>query len=130
MRVRPFFWYLLALSCMSVLIFAASVHIHAPAIMQVHVDQQPPIATGLTTLELHLSDTQGLPIEQAQVIPKAWMTNMDMMTNKIRVEPLGKGIYVAQLQLYMAGPWEISIEAHADGFESLKQTLLVHVQER
>jgi len=37
---------------------------------------------------------------------------------------------VAQLQLYMAGPWEISIEAHADGFESLKQTLLVHVQER
>jgi len=115
---------------MSVLIFAASVHIHAPAIMQVHVDQQPPIATGLTTLELHLTDTQGLPIEQAQVIPKAWMTNMDMMTNKIRVAPLGKGIYVAQLQLYMAGPWEISIEAHADGFESLKQTLLVHVQER
>ena len=129
MRVRPFFWCLLILSCMSVLIFAATIRIHTPAIMQVRLEQKPPITSGLTTLELHLTDTQGLPIEQAQVIPKAWMTNMDMMTNKIQVEPLGKGIYVAQLQLYMAGPWEISIEAHADGFESLKQTLLVHVQE-
>ena len=130
MRVRPFFWCLLILACMSVLIFAATIRTHTPAIMQVRLEQKPPITSGLTTLELHLTDTQGLPIEQAQVIPKAWMTNMDMMTNKIRVEPLGKGIYVAQLQLYMAGPWEISIEAHADGFESLKQTLLVHVQER
>ncbi len=115
---------------MSVLIFAATIRTHTPAIMQVRLEQKPPITSGLTTLELHLTDPQGLPIEQAQVIPKAWMTNMDMMTNKIRVAPLGKGIYVAQLQLYMAGPWEISIEAHADGFESLKQTLLVHVQER
>ena len=128
MRVRPFFWYLLALSCMSVLIFAASVHIHAPAIMQVHVDQQPPIASGLTTLQLHLTDTQGLPIEKAQVVPRAWMTNMEMPAKYVRVEPLGKGTYLAKLQLYMAGPWEISIEAHANGFDSLVQTLLVQVK--
>ena len=56
------------------------------------------------------------------------MTNMDMMTNQIRVEPLGHGTYIAQLQLYMAGPWEISIEAHADGFEPTAQTLVVQVE--
>jgi hypothetical protein len=28
----------------------------------------------------------------------------------------------------MAGPWEISINAHADGFESIVQTLLVEVE--
>ncbi len=128
MRVRPFFWGLLVLSCIGVLIFAATIRTHAPALMRVRVDQQPPVASQITTLELHLTDTQGLPIEQAQVVPRAWMTNMDMVTNQIRVEPSGKGIYVAQFQLYMAGPWKISIEAHADGFESQQRTLLVQVQ--
>ena len=127
MRVRPFFWCLLAVSCISVLIFAATMRTHAPAIMQVRLDQQLPVASGITTLELHLADPQGLPIEHAQVLPSAKMTNMDMVTNKIRVESLGKGNYVAQLQLFMAGPWEISIEAQADGFDPLQRTLFVQV---
>ncbi len=96
--------------------------------MRVRLDQQYPAASGLTTLELHLTDSQGLPIEQAQVLPKARMTNMNMVTDQIRVEPLGQGNYLAQLHLYMAGPWEISINAHADGFEPMSQTLDVHVE--
>src|SRR5437763_8804920 len=117
MRIRPFFWFILALSCTGVLIFAALLHTQAPAVMRVQLDQQRPIASGFTTLEMQLTDSQGLPIEQAQVLPNARMTNMGMVTNHFRVEPLGHGTYIAQLQLYMAGPWEISIEAHADGFE-------------
>jgi hypothetical protein len=128
MRVRSFFWYLFALCCISVLVFAATIHMHAPATMQVRLDQPPPVVSGTTTLELHLADSQGLPIEQAQVVPSARMTNMQMVTKQIQVESLGSGNYIATLQLYMAGPWEISIEAHADGFDSLKQTLLIQVQ--
>ena len=128
MRIRPFFWFFLALSCTGVLIFAALLHTQAPAVMRVQLDQQRPVASGFTTLELHLTDSQGLPIEQAQVLPNARMTNMDMVTNHFRVEPLGNGTYIAQLQLYMAGPWEISIAAHADGFESIAQTLIVQVE--
>ena len=128
MRVRPFFWFFLALTCTSVLIFAVLLHTQAPAVMRVQLDQQHPITSGVTTLELHLTDSQGLPIEQAQVLPNARMTNMDMVTNHFRVEPLGDGTYIAQVQLYMAGPWEISIEAHADGFESAAQTLIVQVE--
>ena len=87
--------------------------------MRVQLDQQRPVASGFTTLELSTRHTtQGIPIEQAQVLPNARMTNMDMVTNQIHVESLGHGTYLAQLQLYMAGPWEISIEAHADGFAS------------
>lgn len=127
MRIRPFFWFFLALSCTGVLIFAALLHTQAPAVMRVQLDQQRPVASGFTTLELHLTDSQGLPIEQAQVLPNARMTNMDMVTNHFRVEPLGNGTYIAQLQLYMAGPWEISIEAHADGFEPIAQKLIVQV---
>src|SRR2546428_7713654 len=128
MRVRPFFWFFLALTCTSVLIFAALLHTQAPAVMRVHLDQQHPVSNGFTTLELHLTDSQGLPIEQAQVLPNARMTNMDMVTNHFRVKPLGLGNYLAQFQLYMAGPWEISIEAHADGFEPIAQTLIVQVE--
>jgi nitrogen fixation protein FixH len=128
MRVRPFFWFFLAFSCAGVLIFAALLPTRAPAVMQVQLDQQRPVASGLTTVELHLTDSQGLPIEQAQVLPEARMTNMDMVTNHFRIKPLGHGIYIAQVQLYMVGPWRIRIEAHADGFEPLAQTLVVQVE--
>ncbi|HXZ03952.1 MAG TPA: FixH family protein [Ktedonobacteraceae bacterium] len=128
MRVRPFFWFFLAFSCIGVLTFAVLLHTQVPAVMQVQLDQQRPVANGFTTLELHLTDSQGLPIEQAQVLPDARMTNMSMVTNQIRVKSLGHGTYLTQFQLYMAGPWEISIEAHADGFEPITKTLFVQVE--
>src|SRR5713101_6390525 len=101
MRVRPLFWFILALSCTSVLIFAALLHAQAPALMRVQLDQQRLVATSFTTLELHLTDSQGLPIEQSQVLSEARMTNMDMAINHFRVEPLGHGTYLTQLQLFM-----------------------------
>lgn len=128
MRIRPFFWFFLAFSCIGVLTFAVLLHTQVPAVMQVQLDQQRPVANGYTTLELHLTDSQGLPIEQAQVLPDARMTNMSMETNQISVKSLGHGTYLTQLQLYMAGPWEISIEAHADGFEPITKTLFVQVE--
>ena len=128
MRVRPIFWFFLALSCTGVLIFAALLHTQAPAVMRVQLDQQHPVASSFTTVKLHLTDSQGLPIEQAQVLPNARMTNMSMVTNQIHVESLGQGTYLAQLQLDMAGPWEISIEAHADGFEPIAKNLYVQVE--
>ncbi len=126
MRVRPFFWFLLALTCASVLIFAATIQTYAPALLQVHIPQQPR-AVGVTKLELHLTDPQGLPIEQAQVNSKAWMTNMDMVTHESNIKEVGQGNYIVQLHLYMAGPWEITVMAEASGFVPSHQTLLVQV---
>jgi len=126
MRVRPFFWWLFVCSCVSVLIFAALVHTSAPALMQVQI-KQPPRAAGFTTLELHLTDPQGLPIEEAQIVSNARMTNMEMITHESHVEEVGRGIYIAQLHLYMAGPWEITVMAHAEGFAPLNQSVLVQV---
>jgi len=56
------------------------------------------------------------------------MTNMDMIANQSSVKYLGQGNYVAQLHLYMAGPWAITVQAQAEGFDMLKQTLLIQVQ--
>jgi hypothetical protein len=128
MRVRPFFWFFLAFSCIGVLMFAALLQTHAPAIMRVQLDQKPHVASGFTTLEMHLTDSQGLPIDQAQVLPNAKMTNMSMVANQVHVEILGHGTYLAQLQLDMVGPWEISIEARADGFEPIATNLFVQVE--
>ncbi|HJT59791.1 MAG TPA: FixH family protein [Ktedonobacteraceae bacterium] len=128
MRVRPIFWCFLALCCIGVLIFATVLREHSPAILEVHLDQQPPVAGRMTTLEVRLTDSQGLPIEQAQVLPSAKMTNMNMAVDHIGIRSLGEGNYSIQLQLYMVGPWEISIVAHADGFDSLQRTLFVQVE--
>ena len=126
MQIRPFFWCLLATVCMSLLIFAAHAQTHALAQLQVHVDQQP-TATGMTTLHLHLTDLQGLPIEEAQVVPDAHMTNMNMITNDEYVHSIGRGDYNVQIHLYMSGPWAITIRANADGFLPSQKTLLVQV---
>jgi nitrogen fixation protein FixH len=128
MRVRPIFWCILALSCIGVLIFARTVRTHVPVIMQVRLEQPTPLSIGFTTLRLHLTDPQGLPIDQAQVIPSAWMTNMDMKTDQVSVKALGQGDYRAQLRLYMVGPWKIRIAAYIDDFDPFEQTLLVQVQ--
>ena len=128
MRIRPFFWCLLAIVCMSVFIFAANAQIHTPAQLQVYFDQQPPTVTGMTTLHLHLSDLQGLPIEKAEVLPDAHMTNMHMITNNELVRSIGQGNYKIQIHLYMAGPWAITIRASADGFLPLQKTLFVQVK--
>lgn len=127
MRIRPVFWCILALSCLGVLVFAATIHRDAPAMMQARLDSTAPDAASLTTIELHLSDSEGLPIEQAQVMPSARMTNMEMNTSMIFVQPRGQGTYIVQLKLYMAGPWEIDITARADGFQASRQTLYVQV---
>ncbi|HZS79203.1 MAG TPA: FixH family protein [Ktedonobacteraceae bacterium] len=128
MRVRPIFWGLLVLTCASVLLFAANIHLSVPATMQVRIDQSFLQANAPTTVELHLTDPQGLPIEQAKVIPDAWMTNMQMTTGHISVKEMGQGNYVVSMQLDMAGPWEISIIARASGFNDLQETLYVHVE--
>jgi YtkA-like protein len=128
MRVRPFFWLLLAASCIGVLIFAATIQEDVPAVMQVRVEQHSPAPAEFTTVELHLADSEGLPIEEARIFSSANMTDMNMVVHQRSVKYLGHGNYAAQLQLYMAGRWEIDIRAEAVGFEALHRTLLVLVQ--
>ncbi len=127
MRVRPFFWLLLLISCISVLTFALVHPTHAPTFLQVHVVQEQFVANSPAGLELNLTDPQGLPIEQAQVISSARMTNMDMAATESHVTELGHGRYKVNISLYMAGPWEITLNTHAPGFEPQKKTLFVQV---
>lgn len=127
MRVRPFFWLLLLVSCVGVLVFSATVREDIAAVMQVHIEQRP-VVDGLTTINLHLSDPEGLPIDGASVFSQAQMTNMPMGTNASGVKYMGQGNYAVQLQFSMTGPWLITVQAHADGFDPLRQTMFVQVE--
>jgi hypothetical protein len=127
MRVRPFFWWLLTGVCISVLLLATVYRPHVPALLQVHVDKSTLVAAGMTSLELHLTDPQGIPIEQATVLPAAYMTNMNMQANSPFVNALGGGTYMVKLHLDMVGPWAIVIKAQADGFTPQQKVLYVDV---
>ena len=128
MRVRPFFWLLLAASCIGILVFASTVRMHVPAVLQVHIEQQNSAPVGLTTVKLHLTDTEGIPIEEAQVFSIARMTNMYMVSHQSSVRYLGEGNYAAQLRLYMIGPWAITVQAQAEGFDPLNETLFIEAR--
>ncbi|GER86503.1 hypothetical protein KDW_06650 [Dictyobacter vulcani] len=127
MHIRPFFWFVLLIACVSTLALAFFYQPYSPAFLQVHITQKQFVSTGQSSLELHFSDPDGLPIDQAQVIPSAHMTNMDMTALQSNVVPHGHGIYEVKLALNMSGPWSITVKAQAQGFIPQKQTLQVTV---
>jgi hypothetical protein len=127
MRVRPVFWMLLFLACAGVMAFAATAQTHCPATLQLQIEQHP-VSSTMTTIGLRATDTNGLPIEDAQIFSSARMTNMQMVTHQIVINPQGQGNYFVQVHLYMAGPWAIDVALQAQGFDPLHRTLLVQVQ--
>ncbi|GHO84792.1 FixH family protein [Dictyobacter formicarum] len=127
MRIRPFFWLILGIACVCVTILAFLYQPYVPVSLQVQMEQKQFMASGPSTLKLQLTDPDGLPIDEALVIPSARMTNMDMTALHNRVVPRGHGVYEVNLDLYMAGPWSITIQTQARGFKPQQQTLQVNV---
>jgi len=126
MRVRPFFSLLFAFVCLGILAWAALAPLQLPARLSIHLIQSPRPETP-TPFLVKVTDTQGMTIDDAQIISQAWMTNMPMATSMIFMRPEGRGAYLGQITLSMSGPWMIAISMHANGFAPLYQTLLVQV---
>lgn len=126
MRVRPVFWLLLAVTCSSLLAMALLVPTHAPAKMQVHVEQQV-LSPGRAIVHVHFMDSEGTPIDQANIASDVRMTNMHMPGDTRLVRATGGGDYLVAVYFSMSGPWSLTVHAQADGFTPLEQTLLLHV---
>lgn len=127
MRVRPFFWIFLATVCTGVLIFAATISAYRSVPMRAHIDQISTVATDATFVRLRLTDPEGLPIDQASIIPSAYMLEMNMGPQQASVRSLGQGVYLAQIQFSMAGAWKVDIVARADGFETMQQSIQINI---
>lgn len=128
MRVRPFFWLLLLVTCMGVIIFAFNLKTEVPALMQVHLEQPHPTVYKTTGLLVHLTDPQGLPIEQAHAVVNTNMANMDMGEQQLPLVARGQGTYETNFMPSMAGPWVVTIQVHADGFVPLHQQVFIQVK--
>lgn len=127
MRVRPFFWLLLLVTSIGVITLAVNYQPHLPAYIEVEMQSEHVQANTTSDLLLHITDTQGLPINQAKIVSEARMTNMDMSSPDCHVIPLGNGRYQVNMELTMAGPWSITIQTRANGFASQEHTLVVNV---
>ena len=127
MRVRPFFWALLATACAGVLIFAAAISVYNALPMHAHIDQISSITPTSTFVRLRLADSEGMPIDQASITPLASMLAMPMGPQRISVQSLGQGVYLARFSFSMTGLWKIDIIAHADGFAPIRQSLQLTV---
>ena len=128
MRIRPFFWCLLAFVCIGTLAFAATYHAQTYNVLRVRFVQPHLVSDKPALLEVSLTDTQGLPIEYAHISSHAHMTNMTMPIQQITTRSLGQGQYMVQMSLSMAGPWAIDLQAQAEGFLPSQQSLFVQVE--
>lgn len=125
MRVRPFFWILLATICIGTLTFAGVLtRCWETLPMQVKIDPVVTLAPGAVLVDLHLTDTEGLPIDQAQITPHVSMPAMPMGQQHMSVQALGHGLYVAHCTLSMLGTWKLDVIVNAPGFASSKQSLV------
>ena len=80
-----------------------------------------------TMVRVQLTDSEGTPVDRASITPRAYMLDMVMVSPPTRVQPLGQGMYLARIDFSMPGNWKIDIIAHADGFDTMKQSLSVDV---
>jgi nitrogen fixation protein FixH len=125
MRVRSFFWLFFVFTCVSVLTFAFLFQRDVPALIQLSLDQPSPKAQQVVTLSLHLTDSEGIPIDNASVIFRTNMTTMYMQDDNHQLKSVGQGKYVAHVQFSMAGSWLITTSVHASGIIPVQQKLFV-----
>lgn len=127
MRVRPFFWIMLVAVCTGILIFAADISVEKSVPLLAHIEQISTVTASSAQVRLRLTDSEGLPVDQASVTPRASMLDMAMAPQPTNVTPLGQGLYLASITFSMTGTWKIDIMARADGFVPLKQSIIVNV---
>ncbi len=125
MRVRFFFWLFFILTCVSVLTFAVLFQRDIPALIHLSLDRSSPRVQQILTLTLHLTDPEGVPIDNASVISRANMLKMDMGEKRRQLRSIGHGKYIAHLQFSMTGSWLVTVSAHASGIVPIQQKLFV-----
>jgi nitrogen fixation protein FixH len=125
MRVRFFFWLLLLFTCVSVLIFAFFLQKDVPALIQLSLDHPVPQVQQVVTLSLHVTDAEGVPVNNAFVISHANMRTMDMRDNKHQLTSVGQGNYTTHLQFSMSGSWFVTVSVRATGIVPTQQRLFL-----
>ena len=127
MQIRPVYWLLLLLCCLSTLGFACICQEHVPAQFRVQVIPQE--RAGDVMVMMHLTDPQeDLPLEDAQVMVNATMPAMTMPQLLVQVVRHAEaGCYKVLLTLPMTGQWLLISSAKVSNFITSPQRQLVNI---
>lgn len=121
MHGRCFFWLLLTLTCVGVLTFAFFFQKDVPTLIQLSVDHPVPKVQQVVTLSLHVTDAEGLPVNNASVISHANITAMNMQEGKHQLVSVEHGNYITHLQCSISGSWFITVSIRATGIVPTQQ---------
>lgn len=126
MHVRPAYWLLLLVCFLSTFCFACVWQEHVPAMQQVRVMQQGRAEDIMVVV--HLTDSEGLPLEGAHVVVNTTMFTMSMPQPLVQtVRYVKDGCYKVLLTLTMPGRWVLTSSAEMSNFVTLPQRLLVNI---
>ena len=71
------------------------------------------------TFAVHITDSAGKPVDNAQVSGSLNMTLMDMGKTAVKFESKGNGDYEATVPSFdMSGPWELTVDAAQGAFHA------------
>jgi len=74
------------------------------------VNPNPPVTSHPTTLSIQvLSSASQQPTTNAHVILTSNMEIMDMGIDQVEAQSQGNGIYLANVQFSMSGPWRVQV---------------------
>ena len=126
MHIRPAFWLLLVVCCLSTFGFAYLWQEHVPALLHIQAIQQERVEEVMMVVQL--TDSQGLPLDGAHIKLDATMPAMHMLQSfTYAVEQVKSGCYRIHLTLPMSGQWLITSSAEASNFVASPQKIMMSI---
>ncbi len=94
------------------------------------VNPNPPVASHPTTLSIQVTlRVSQQPVTNAQVILTSNMQAMDMGIDQVEARSQGNGMYLANVQFTMSGPWHVQVIITSPGAkQAVNTTFEVGVQ--
>lgn len=91
------------------------------------INPNPPTCDDTIVFRAHVSDSDGHPVELAQVELQAFVPGGQLAMRRVPMRALGKGDYEARTQLAEAAEWAVDVVAEK-GWHSARQRHTVSVQ--
>ena len=81
-----------------------------PYQVTLQVNPNPPLITQPATLSIQvLQNASKQPVTNAHVTLENNMKTMDMGTDQVEAKSQGNGMYLANVQFTMSGPWQVQV---------------------
>ena len=99
-----------------------------PYQITLQVDPNPPSETQPATISIQVANASRQAVTDAQVFVDSTMEAMDMGTVRNEAHAQGNGVYRAQVQFAMGGPWGLLVSVHRPGQKTVSTTFQVTAQ--